>query len=59
VSFPFVTHRTLKELGETEELINLQRHGRLPKGQSRRLDALLTKALLNNPPAEQEPESAA
>lgn len=58
MSFLYLQHRTLKEVAETEELAEANRNGTLKRGQWRRLDVLLLKKEVNNPP-DPEPKGAA
>ncbi len=50
--FPWLTHRTLAEVDETARLLERKRLGRAVVGlRARRLDELLDRADMNNPPS--------
>jgi hypothetical protein len=59
MSFPWLTHRTLKAVDETDRLLELMRNRRLSGWQARRLDELLDLADMNNPPPDHKPDDAA
>jgi hypothetical protein len=59
MSFPWLTHRSMKEVAQTEYLLELKRHRPLTGLRARRLDQLLDLADKNNPPPDPKPDSAA
>jgi hypothetical protein len=52
-------HRTMAEVLETEALEAKRRIARLSSGETKRLDALLNRADINNPPPIKKPDDAA
>lgn len=57
--FPFMGHRTLRDVAETDRLLGRKFMGTLTPQTEERLSWLLLKARLYNPPFERTPGDAA